>query len=102
LLESFICTFQPAYCCTEVYAHALGILERQGQFGIGNSLMCSDQGQFRNSRHTPGMFYGDEISWIEILYLAGDLAGQVGRVECIDATNAGFAVEQCLPEVIDI
>ena len=43
------------------------------------------------------LFFFDPVFGIEVAHFAGDLAGEVRRIEFRDAVDSGAAVEQPLP-----
>ena len=74
---------------------------RHVEGGVGLGLTRSREREMRASIHTSRSLGVDVLRHVEILHLAREVHGEVGRVEPGDRTGAGLARDQRRPRLLD-
>ena len=73
-------------------------LEVLRQAGLVHRLARGHQGELRVAIVAPDLLAVEHLRRVEVLHLAGDLAGHPLRIERGDATNAGVTAHEARPE----
>jgi hypothetical protein len=92
---------QPTYAGADQAADAFGLFLAElvvgRQAGVSNGLDRGDQAIVDEGIHVPRVLGREPVLDLETLDLAGEAAGEGGRVELGDAGDAGTPGEQVLP-----
>ena len=97
LVMHFLDQRQAAHARAEIDAEALGRLRRHRVAGILPGLLARRHAEMDEAVHAARFLRRQVFRDVEILHLAGDLAGEARRIEAGDAGDAGLAGENGVP-----